>query len=156
MCDLTISPRARAICRFYFASEGMRQRLASGGRECPDFCGNQMVNQGIDIPRSPEEPIDSKHMYSISRTQSVSVRRPRCRLTAADVRLWGRPPGLHWSEGPGRFTMAGTLAAEHPGTGEHQGTLMRVMGGLGYITGRIPIFRLVGWADDRKTRCVAL
>ena len=41
--------------------------------------------------------------------------------------------------------------------GKHDQTRqLRVQPGLFYMTGRIPIFRFVGWAEDLKTRCVAL
>ena len=34
----------------YFGREGMRQRPASGGRESPDFCGNQRSIRGLTSP----------------------------------------------------------------------------------------------------------
>ena len=40
----------------YFTRVGLRLRSASGGPESPDFCSVHAVNQGIDIPHSPNHP----------------------------------------------------------------------------------------------------
>ncbi len=67
----------------------MRLRPASGGRESPDFSGAHMVNQGIDIPRSPKQSINSNRVKNIMRIEDLTG---KCRDFGLYALLSREPP----------------------------------------------------------------